>query len=68
MLKLTPDNHVPKLPLGGFFYVCVLLVLTGCAAIPTMKYCDKVEYKREGTKIHIQAECTAPVGSSLPGI
>ena len=46
----------------------VLVFLAGCAALPSMKYCDQVEYKRSGSKIHIQAECTAPVGGSMPGL
>ncbi len=45
-------------------------LLAGCAAVPTLQHCQHVEYVREGNKIKIVAECTAPVGSgfSLPGV
>ena len=46
----------------------VFVLVTGCSALPSMKYCDKVEYKRDGSKIHIEAECQAPVGGSIPGV
>lgn len=39
------------------------LLLTSCADIPSFKYCSTVEYKRVGTKIHILAECDAPIGN-----
>lgn len=42
--------------------------LAGCSSLPTMQYCDKVEYKRDGIKIHVEADCHAPVGGSLPGL
>ena len=44
--------------------VLLIIALTGCQAMPTMKYCDKVEYIREGAKINIKAECMAPIGIS----
>lgn len=46
----------------------VVTVLSGCQAVPSMKYCDEVSYTRSGSKIHIEAECTAPIGSSIPGL
>lgn len=51
---------------AGIFAVYVLL--SGCSSLPTMKYCDKVEYTRDGSKITIHAECRAPVGGSIPGV
>ena len=48
--------------------VIVYLALTGCSSMPSMKYCDKVEYVRDGSKITIHAECRAPVGGSFPGV
>lgn len=50
--------------------VIAAMLLGGCAAVPTMQHCQHVEYVREGNKIKIVAECTAPVGSgfSLPGV
>lgn len=48
--------------------IAIFVLLTGCSAMPSMKYCDKVEYKREGSKITLKAECRAPVGTSLPGM
>lgn len=53
-----------KLVLGA----ALALLCAACSALPSMKYCDQVEYKRVGTKIHVQAECTAPVGAGLPGL
>lgn len=48
--------------------VLFLAILAGCSAMPTMQYCDRVEYKRDGSRITIKAECQAPVGGSLPGL
>ena len=47
------------------------LCLSGCAALvgntPTMQYCSKVVYVRDGNKIQVSAECAAPIGGgSLP--
>jgi type IV pilus biogenesis protein CpaD/CtpE len=42
--------------------VAVLSIITGCAELPSMKYCDKVEYTRNQNEITIHAECRAPVG------
>jgi uncharacterized protein YceK len=42
------------------------LTLSGCSAvaemIPSLKYCDKVDYQRNGVDIDIKAKCKAPVG------
>lgn len=45
-------------------------LFAGCSAMPSMQYCDRVEYVREGSKIKLTAECRAPVGggASLPGV
>jgi hypothetical protein len=51
-----------------FAAIIVVLVLTGCSAMPSMQYCDTVWYSREGRKVHIEADCTAPMGSSIPGL
>lgn len=51
----------------------VILQLSGCAALlgnlPTVQYCDKVMYVRNGNAIKITADCTAPIGggSLIPG-
>jgi hypothetical protein len=50
--------------LGGV----VAALLTGCADLPTMQYCDKVKYERTGNLIVIEAECRAPVGMGAPGL
>lgn len=38
--------------------------MTGCSFltqnIPSLQYCDKVEYVREGTQMNIKAECYVP--------
>lgn len=50
--------------------ILAVLLLAGCSAMPTMKYCDHVEYVRDGSRIKLTAECQAPVGggASLPGV
>ena len=50
--------------------VLFVILLAGCSALPTLKYCEKVEYVRDGNKIHLTAECMAPVGGgfSVPGV
>lgn len=48
--------------------LAVYVLLSGCSGLPTMQHCDKVEYKRDGSKIHVEADCHAPVGGSLPGL
>lgn len=44
--------------------------LSGCSALvanaPTMQYCSKVNYVRDGNKITVSAECAAPIGGSIP--
>jgi hypothetical protein len=45
--------------------VVLLILLTGCSALPSMRYCQEVNYHRKGADIEIQASCTAPVGSGL---
>lgn len=46
------------------------LLLAGCSVMPSMKYCDHVEYVRDGSRIKLTAECQAPVGggSPIPGV
>jgi hypothetical protein len=40
----------------------VVVMLTGCAsiygALPSVKYCQKVDYQRDGGNVKINAECT----------
>jgi hypothetical protein len=48
--------------------VLILLFLSGCSAMPSMQHCDTVWYSREGRKVHIEADCLAPMGSTLPGL
>lgn len=49
-----------------------LLLLAACTSLPTMQYCEKVEYKRDGSHITVRAECQAPVGAPIsipvPGV
>lgn len=45
----------------------VALILPGCGALPSMKYCDKVTYIRDGSVITVHAECRAPIGGGLGG-
>ena len=39
--------------------------LPACSSLPSMQYCDQVQYTRAGNLIHLQAECRAPVGTSI---
>ena len=50
-----------------------LAFLQGCTALsalglgptdlaPSLKYCERVEYKRVETKAEIRAQCTVPAG------
>lgn len=48
--------------------IAVYVLVSGCSALPSMKYCDSVSYTRVGSEIHIEAECRAPVGGSIPGL
>jgi hypothetical protein len=49
-------------------WVALAVLLGGCSAMPTMKYCETVSYERHGSKITIMAECHAPVGESISGL
>lgn len=55
----------------SFYIVAAVLILAGllsaCSAAPTLRYCEHVEYVRDGSKIHLKAECNAPVGG-MPGV
>lgn len=54
-----------------FMWACLIaayVMLSGCSSLPSMKYCDSVSYIREGSAIHIEADCHAPVGGSIPGM
>ena len=42
--------------------VLLALLMVGCSSIPSMRYCDKVEYVRNGTKATLHAECQVPAG------
>jgi hypothetical protein len=46
----------------------VMLSLSACSAMPSMQYCQQVEYTRTGNKISLHAECAAPIGSNIPGL
>jgi hypothetical protein len=49
-------------------YALIAILLSGCSAMPTMKYCETVWYSREKEKVHIEADCTVPVGKRIPGL
>lgn len=42
--------------------IILLFLISGCSLIPSLKYCDKVDYSRNGTKIVIYAECDTRSG------
>lgn len=47
----------------------LLLLLTGCAQVsqivPSLQYCDEIDYKRRGSDVELRAKCVAPVGERL---
>lgn len=49
-----------------FLLLLLLPILTSCSAagdlLPSMRYCDEVDYKRHGTEVTLSAKCSAPVG------
>lgn len=52
-----------SIPAWKLSFMCAVAVLvSGCAALPSMQYCDEVRYIRKGTDIHVEATCRAPVG------
>lgn len=48
--------------------ILVVLLLSGCSTIagnlPTVQYCDKVVYERNGVDIKASMECKAPISDS----
>lgn len=48
--------------------VLLLVLLSGCSVMPSMQYCDSVWYSREGSKVHVEMDCLAPMGSAIPGL
>jgi len=46
--------------------ILIVLLLSGCSTIagnlPTVQYCDKVIYERNGIDIKASMECKAPIG------
>lgn len=49
-------------------YTLIALLLSGCSVMPSMQYCDSVWYSREGSKVHVEMDCLAPMGSAIPGL
>ena len=48
-----------------FLPSCTVLSALGIGAqdlAPSLKYCERVEYKRVETKAEIRAQCTVPAG------
>lgn len=46
--------------------ILLVLFLSSCSDLPTMKYCDKVTYERNGSHAHMEMDCQLPVGGALP--
>jgi hypothetical protein len=46
----------------------LVALLAGCSSMPSLQYCDQVEYVRNGADITLKAHCRAPVGMSPPGM
>jgi hypothetical protein len=65
MMKNVDWGMVIALAAGALILV---IMLNGCSSLPTMQYCDKVNYTRSGNLIHLEAECRAPIGDTIPGI
>lgn len=55
-----------------FTIILISLYVSGCAGtfntmvktLPSVQDCQKVDYKRDGNKVLINAECYIPVGDS----
>lgn len=56
-----------------FLVLALLVLLPGCTAmsmlgvgpsdvLPSLKYCDEVQYARSGTNMEIRAICKVPTG------
>ena len=50
----------------------VVVTLSGCgtvgSVVPSLKYCDSVDYSRRGEKVTLMAECEVPQGKMLRGL
>lgn len=51
--------------------VSLVATISGCALaqqLPSMQYCEKVSYERDGNKINIKAQCSAPISKGFSPI
>lgn len=51
-----------------YLIILTVALLAGCAGLPSMQYCDNVQYSRKGNLIHIEADCRAPVDLGMPSL
>ena len=55
--------------MNPIFPLTTLLLVTGCQLaqqVPSLRYCDRVEYKRTGREIEITAHCFEAIEPALP--
>lgn len=57
---------------AGLLALMAALALSGCGTVgsivPSLKYCDSVDYSRRGEKVTLIAECEVPSGKVLKGL
>ena len=51
------------------FVLLLALACSSCAAVsgvtPSLEYCSKVNYQRDGNATQLTATCQAPIGAAL---
>ncbi len=57
---------MPRKITAALVLILMACSASGCSSLPSMQYCDHVEYQRTGNMMTISAQCRAPVGSSIP--
>lgn len=45
----------------------ILVMLAGCAQVPSVQHCEHVRYERTGLDVKIEATCRVPLGG-VPGL
>jgi hypothetical protein len=49
--------------------ILMAVLLGGCsqlaAVTPSLQYCERVQYERNGNQITLRAECSAPIGGGM---
>lgn len=45
--------------------VAVVVLVSGCAQMPSVQNCDRVRYERIGLDVKIEAQCRVPLGMGV---